>query len=78
MFWSIVHHASSWQGSRREHRNKRKGSLTATLNTMTHDPLSSTFAAVADPSPLERYRLAWPFDVSLRAISRHRKILDVA
>ncbi len=54
---------------------------------MTHDHLSSTFAALADPTRraiLARLasgtasvtELAKPFDVSLPAISKHLKVLE--
>ncbi|HVL25101.1 MAG TPA: metalloregulator ArsR/SmtB family transcription factor [Thermomicrobiales bacterium] len=56
---------------------------------MTADPLSITFAALADPTRraiLERLaegeatvsELAAPFDISLPAISRHLKVLEQA
>ncbi len=56
---------------------------------MTVDPLSTTFAALADPTRraiLERLaegeatvnELAEPFDISLPAISRHLKVLEGA
>jgi DNA-binding transcriptional ArsR family regulator len=56
---------------------------------MTADPLSTTFAALADPTRraiLERLaegeatvnELAEPFDISLPAISRHLKVLEQA
>lgn len=56
---------------------------------MTADPLSLTFAALADPTrrsllellavrPMAVTELAAPFDVSLPAISRHLKILTRA
>ena len=56
---------------------------------MTVDPLSTTFAALADPTRraiLERLaegeatvnELAEPFDISLPAISRHLKVLEHA
>ena len=56
---------------------------------MTTDPLSTIFAALADPTRraiLERLaegeatvnELAEPFDISLPAISRHLKVLEQA
>ena len=56
---------------------------------MAADPLSATFAALADPTRraiLERLaegeatvnELAAPFDISLPAISRHLKVLENA
>ena len=56
---------------------------------MTPDPLSQTFAALADPTRraiLARLAegeatvnaLAAPFDISLPAISRHLKVLEAA
>jgi DNA-binding transcriptional ArsR family regulator len=56
---------------------------------MTHDGLSTTFAALADPTRraiLNRLRsgeatvleLAEPFDMSLPAISKHLKVLERA
>jgi DNA-binding transcriptional ArsR family regulator len=56
---------------------------------MTHDGLSTTFAALADPTRraiLSRLRsgeatvleLAEPFDMSLPAISKHLKVLERA
>jgi DNA-binding transcriptional ArsR family regulator len=56
---------------------------------MSHDPLSSTFAALADPTRraiLARLasgeasvtELAEPFDMSLPAISKHLKVLERA
>jgi DNA-binding transcriptional ArsR family regulator len=56
---------------------------------MTDDPLSRTFAALADPTRraiLARLadgeatvnELAEPFDISLQAISRHLKVLERA
>ncbi len=57
---------------------------------MTDDPLSVTFAALADPTRraiLERLatvgeatvnELAEPFDMSLQAISKHLKVLERA
>ncbi len=56
---------------------------------MPHDPLSQTFAALADPTRraiLVRLaqgeatvnELAEPFDISLQAISRHLKVLETA
>ena len=57
--------------------------------TSTHDPLSTTFAALADPTRraiLARLatgeatvnELAEPFDVTLQAISKHLKVLERA
>src|SRR3954452_18310020 len=57
--------------------------------TMAADPLSNTFAALADPTRREILtrlaegeatvnELAEPFDVSLPAISRHLKVLERA
>jgi DNA-binding transcriptional ArsR family regulator len=56
---------------------------------MAHDPLSTTFAALADPTRraiLERLargeatvtELAAPFEISLPAISKHLKVLERA
>jgi len=56
---------------------------------MANDPLSLTFAALADPtrrSVLVRLaaggatvnELAEPFDISLQAVSRHLKVLETA
>ena len=56
---------------------------------MAHDPLSLTFAALADPTRraiLARLAegeatvntLAEPFDISLQAVSRHLKVLERA
>src|ERR1700728_808538 len=56
---------------------------------MAHDPLSITFAALADPTRraiLARLAtgeatvnvLAEPFDMSLQAISKHLKVLEAA
>ena len=56
---------------------------------MTDDPLSTTFAALADPTRraiLARLatgeatvnELAEPFDISLQAVSRHLKVLEKA
>jgi len=58
-------------------------------DTMSADPLSATFAALADPTRraiLARLssgeasvtELAGPFDVSLPAISKHLKVLERA
>lgn len=58
-------------------------------NCMTADPLSSTFAALADPTRraiLDRLasgektvnQLAEPFEMSLPAISKHLKVLERA
>src|SRR5450755_419616 len=63
--------------------------LTYGLNTMPSDPLSTTFAALADPTRraiLARLalgetsvtELAEPFDMSLPAISKHLKVLEHA
>jgi DNA-binding transcriptional ArsR family regulator len=59
------------------------------LNTQLADPLSSTFAALADPTRraiLGRLaegqatvnELSDPFDVSVQAISKHLKVLEQA
>ncbi|MEP7362457.1 MAG: metalloregulator ArsR/SmtB family transcription factor [Acidobacteriota bacterium] len=59
------------------------------LNTTPADPLSNTFAALADPTRraiLARLalgetsvtELAEPFDISMPAISRHLKVLEHA
>lgn len=56
---------------------------------MTNDPLSLTFASLADPTRraiLVRLaegeatvnELAEPFDISLQAVSKHLKVLEVA
>lgn len=56
---------------------------------MTPDPLSETFAALADPtrrailarltqSPASVNELAAPFDITLQAVSRHLKVLESA
>jgi DNA-binding transcriptional ArsR family regulator len=56
---------------------------------MTNDPLSTTFAALADPTRralLVRLaqgeatvnQLAEPFDISLQAVSKHLKVLEGA
>jgi DNA-binding transcriptional ArsR family regulator len=56
---------------------------------MTPDPLSETFAALADPtrrailarlvrSPASVNELAEPFDITLQAVSRHLKVLEHA
>ena len=56
---------------------------------MAHDPLSTTFAALADPTRraiLVRLatgeatvnELAEPFDISLQAVSKHLKVLEGA
>jgi DNA-binding transcriptional ArsR family regulator len=56
---------------------------------MAHDPLSTTFAALADPTRraiLARLadgeatvnELAEPFDISLQAVSKHLKVLQHA
>src|ERR1700735_1096988 len=63
--------------------------LTDWLSTMPSDPLSTTFAALADPTRraiLTRLalgetsvtELAEPFDMSLPAISKHLKVLEHA
>jgi DNA-binding transcriptional ArsR family regulator len=63
--------------------------LTCRLNTMGADPLSTTFAALADPtrrSILARLalgersvtKLAEPFEMSLPAVSKHLKVLERA
>ena len=65
------------------------GYLTNRLNKVTSDPLSMTFAALADPTRraiLSRLalgetsvmELAEPFDMSLPAISKHLKVLEHA
>jgi DNA-binding transcriptional ArsR family regulator len=59
------------------------------MTTLTEDPLSTTFAALADPTRraiLERLsqgessvgELAAPFEISLPAVSRHLKVLEHA
>jgi DNA-binding transcriptional ArsR family regulator len=59
------------------------------MTTMTEDPLSTTFAALADPTRraiLGRLaggetsvgELAAPFQISLPAVSRHLKVLERA
>jgi DNA-binding transcriptional ArsR family regulator len=59
------------------------------LNMMTDDPLTTTFAALADPTRralLARLaageatvnELAQPFDMSVQAISKHLKVLERA
>ena len=59
------------------------------MQTATRDPLSATFAALADPTRraiLARLaqgeasvgELAEPFDISLPAVSRHLKVLESA
>jgi DNA-binding transcriptional ArsR family regulator len=59
------------------------------MTTMTADPLSTTFAALADPTRraiLARLsdgetsvgELAAPFEISLPAVSRHLKVLQRA
>lgn len=56
---------------------------------MEDDPLSRTFAALADPTrrailarlangDMTVNRLAEPFDISLQAISKHLKVLERA
>jgi DNA-binding transcriptional ArsR family regulator len=63
--------------------------LTYRLNTMHSDPLSATFAALADPTrrailarlvsgPASVTELAAPFDMSLPAVSKHLKMLERA
>jgi len=63
--------------------------LTSKLNTMTSDRLTSTFAALADPTRraiLARLvageasvtELAEPFEMSLPAVSKHLKVLERA
>ena len=63
--------------------------LTYRLNTMEPDPLSSTFAALADPTrrailarlalgELSVTELAEPFEMSLPAVSKHLKVLEGA
>jgi DNA-binding transcriptional ArsR family regulator len=65
------------------------GLATAKLNTTTDDPLTTTFAALADPTRraiLARLaageatvnELAQPFDMSVQAISKHLKVLERA
>jgi DNA-binding transcriptional ArsR family regulator len=65
------------------------GLATAELNTTTDDPLTTTFAALADPTRraiLARLatgeatvnELAQPFDMSVQAISKHLKVLERA
>jgi DNA-binding transcriptional ArsR family regulator len=62
---------------------------TSQLNTEADDPLSTTFAALADPTRraiLARLadgeatvnELAQPFDMSVQAISKHLKVLERA
>src|SRR5438093_10201705 len=59
------------------------------MNTMAADPLSSTFAALADPTRraiLARLaegeatvnQLAEPFPISVQAVSKHLKVLERA
>ena len=59
------------------------------MNTISDDPLSTTFAALADPTRraiLARLatgeetvnQLAEPFDMSLQAVSKHLKVLERA
>jgi len=59
------------------------------LNTRTSDPLSVTFAALADPTRraiLDRLaggeatvnELSDPFDMSVQAVSKHLKVLERA
>jgi DNA-binding transcriptional ArsR family regulator len=61
--------------------------LTSRLNTMKADPLSTTFAALADPTrrailarlalgKLSVTELAEPFEMSLPAVSKHLKVLE--
>src|ERR1700722_8710176 len=56
---------------------------------MANDPLSLTFAALADPTRRDILvrlaegeatvnELAEPFDISLQAVSKHLKVLEVA
>jgi DNA-binding transcriptional ArsR family regulator len=63
--------------------------LTYRLNTMETDPLSTTFAALADPTrrailarlalgELSVTELAKPFEMSLPAVSKHLKALERA
>src|ERR1700733_5384259 len=63
--------------------------LTDWLSTMPSDPLSTTFAALADPTRraiLARLalgetsvtELAEPFDMSMPAVSKHLKVLEHA
>src|SRR5512132_3046938 len=63
--------------------------LTEQLNNLATDRLSSTFAALADPTRraiLARLalgetsvlKLAEPFDISLPAVSKHLKVLERA
>jgi DNA-binding transcriptional ArsR family regulator len=65
------------------------GLATSQLNTTTDDPLTTTFAALADPTRraiLARLaageatvnELAQPFDMSVQAISKHLKVLERA
>jgi DNA-binding transcriptional ArsR family regulator len=65
------------------------GLATAELNMTTDDPLTTTFAALADPTRraiLARLaageatvnELAQPFDMSVQAISKHLKVLERA
>lgn len=65
------------------------GYLTKKLNSMTPDALTTTFAALADPTRraiLARLaageasvtELAAPFEMSLPAISKHLKVLERA
>jgi DNA-binding transcriptional ArsR family regulator len=63
--------------------------LTSWLNKMKADPLSTTFAALADPTrraifarlalgELSVTELAEPFELSLPAVSKHLKVLERA
>jgi DNA-binding transcriptional ArsR family regulator len=65
------------------------GYVSDRLNDVSHDPLSATFAALADPTRraiLARLasgeasvmELAAPFDMSLPAVSKHLKVLERA
>jgi DNA-binding transcriptional ArsR family regulator len=65
------------------------GLATDQLNTAPYDPLTTTFAALADPTRraiLARLatgeatvnELAQPFDMSVQAISKHLKVLERA
>jgi DNA-binding transcriptional ArsR family regulator len=59
------------------------------LNTGTGDPLTATFAALADPTRREILarltageatvnELAEPFEISVQAVSKHLKVLERA
>jgi DNA-binding transcriptional ArsR family regulator len=63
--------------------------LTCRLSTTDHDPLSATFAALADPTrrailarlisgEVSVSELAKPFDMSMPAVSKHLKVLEQA